>query len=114
MLLENNKNIFCSVSAGYSSVMMAIMLPKWFPNYNIVNVIANTSKEREESLDFMNKCDKYYNLNLVWLEAEFHEKGIGVTPNIVTYENLKRNGEIFVERNVGNTLTIEISGAIEI
>ena len=95
MLLKNNKNIFCSVSAGYSSVMMAIMLPKWFPNHKIVNVMANTSKEREESLDFMNKCDKYYNLNLVWVESEFHEKGIGVTPNIVTYKNLKRNGEIF-------------------
>ena len=43
----------------------------------------------------MNECDKHFKLNLVWLEAEFHEKGTGVTPNIVTYENLKRNGEIF-------------------
>ena len=91
----DSKNIFCSVSAGYSSVMMAIMLPKWFPDHNIINVMANTSKEREESLEFMDKCDKHYNLNLVWVEAEFHEKGTGVTPNIVTYENLKRNGEIF-------------------
>lgn len=90
-----SKNIFCSVSAGYSSVMMAIMLPKWFPDHNIINVMANTSKEREESLEFMDKCDKYYNLNLVWVEAEFQEKGIGVKPKIVTYENLKRNGEIF-------------------
>ncbi len=91
----DSKNIFCSVSAGYSSVMMAIMLPKWFPDYNIINVMANTSKELEESLQFMDRCDKHYNLNLVWVEAEFHEKGTGVTPNIVTYENLKRNGEIF-------------------
>jgi len=91
----DSKNIFCSVSAGYSSVMMAIMLPKWFPDHNIINVMANTSKEREESLEFMDKCDKHYNLNLFWVEAEFHEKGTGVTPSIVTYENLKRNGEIF-------------------
>ena len=91
----DSKNIFCSVSAGYSSVMMAIMLPKWFPDHKIINVMANTSKEREESLEFMDKCDKHYKLNLVWVEAEFHEKGTGVTPNIVTYENLKRNGEIF-------------------
>lgn len=91
----DSKNIFCSVSAGYSSVMMAIKLREWFPDYNIINVMANTSKEREESLHFMNECDKYFKLNLVWLEAEFHEKGTGVTPNIVTYEKLKRNGEIF-------------------
>lgn len=91
----DSKNIFCSVSAGYSSVMMAIMLPKWFPDHNIINVMANTSKERKESLEFMDKCDKHYNLNLVWVEAGFHEKGTGVTPNIVTYGDLKRNGEIF-------------------
>ena len=95
MKLDNNKNIFCSISSGYSSVMMAIMIPKWFPDHNIINVMANTSKERPESLDFMNQCDKFYNLKLVWLEAEFHEKGVGVTYNIVKYEDLKRNGEIF-------------------
>ena len=95
MKINNNKNIFCSVSSGYSSVMMAIMMPTWFPDHNIINVMANTSKERPESLDFMNQCDKFYNLKLVWLEAEFHEKGVGVTYNIVKYEDLKRNGEIF-------------------
>tara|TARA_R110000803_G_scaffold15541_1_gene42908 strand:+ start:287 stop:1162 length:876 start_codon:yes stop_codon:yes gene_type:complete len=95
MKLEDNKNIFCSVSAGYSSVMMAIMLKEWFPKHNIINVMANTSKERIESLDFMNECDIHYDLNLVWIEAEFHEKGVGVTPNVVTYENLKNKGEIF-------------------
>lgn len=91
----DNKNIFCSVSAGYSSVMMALKLREWFPKHNIINVMANTSKERIESLDFMNECDKHYKLNLVWLEAEFHEKGIGVTPKIVDYKNLKTKGEIF-------------------
>lgn len=90
-----SKNIFCSVSAGYSSVMMAIMLPRWFPDHNIINVMANTSKERVESLEFMNECDKYFNLNLVWVEAEFHEKGKGVTPTLVDHENLKIKGEIF-------------------
>ncbi len=95
MKIKDNNNIFCSVSAGYSSVMMAIMLPKWFPNHNIINVMANTSKEREESLSFMDECDKYFKLNLVWLEAEFHEKGKGATYNIVNYKNLKRSGEIF-------------------
>ena len=97
MKKKDNKNIFCSVSAGYSSVMMAIKLKEWYPKHNIINVMANTSKEREESLHFMNECDKHFKLNLVWLEANFHEKGIGVTPNIVTYENLKRNGEVFEE-----------------
>lgn len=92
---KENKNIFCSVSAGYSSVMMAILLREWYPDHNIINVMANTSKERKESLEFMNECDKFFNLNLVWVEAEFHELGVGVTPKIVSYDLLKTNGEIF-------------------
>ena len=97
MKLKYNKNIFCSVSAGYSSVMMAIMLPKWYPDHNIIYAMANTSKEREESLDFMNECDKHFKFNMAWIEPEFHERGTGVTPKVVSYEELKRNGEIFEE-----------------
>lgn len=95
MKKTGNKNIFCSVSAGYSSVMMASKMKEWYPNHDIIFAMANTSKEREESLSFMNECDNYFNLNMSWIEAEFHEKGKGVTHNIVTYKNLKRNGEIF-------------------
>ena len=97
MKLKNNKNIFCSISAGYSSVMMAMMLPIWFPDHNIINAMANTSKERPESLHFMNECNKHYKLSMYWIEAEFHEKGVGVTPKVVEYKDLKRNGEIFEE-----------------
>lgn len=91
----DNKNIFCSVSAGYSSVMMAIKLKEWYPDHTIVYAMANTSKEREESLQFMNNCDKHYKLGVNWIEAEFHEKGKGVTYNIVEFNNLKRHGQIF-------------------
>jgi len=59
MKLENN-NIFCSVSSGYSSVLMAIKIKEWYPNHNIIFAMANTSKERVESLKFMNECDRYF------------------------------------------------------
>lgn len=95
MKIEGNKNIFCSVSAGYSSVLMAIRMKQWYPDHNIAYVMANTSKEREESLHFMNECDTYYKIGLKWVEAEFHEKGVGVSFNVVDYKDLKRNGEIF-------------------
>lgn len=97
MKLENNKNIFCSVSAGYSSLMMAYYMKQWYPNHNIIFGMANTSKERPESLHFMNEIDKLFGFGMVWVEAEFHKKGVGVTPKIVAYEDLKRNGEIFEE-----------------
>lgn len=95
MKLNNNKNIFCSVSSGYSSVLMAIKIKQWYPNHNIIFAMANTSKERTESLNFMNKCDKYYNLNLTWIEAIFNDYGKGVSFNVVEYKDLKTKGEIF-------------------
>jgi len=95
MKLENNRNIFCSVSAGYSSVMMAVKIKEWYPDHNIIFAMANTSKERLESLDFMNQSDKLYSLNMKWIEAEFHDKGVGVTAKVVSYKNLKTKGEIF-------------------
>jgi len=92
----DNKNIFCSVSAGYSSVMMAIKLRDWFSDHNIINVMANTSKETPESLDFMNKCDKHFNLNLVWIEGIINPiKGKGTDFKVVRYKDLERKGKIF-------------------
>lgn len=94
----NNKNIFCSVSAGYSSVMMALKIKEWYPDHNIIYAMANTSKEREESLKFMDECDKHYGLNIAWVEASINqERGKGTNYRIVDFDSLKINGEIFEE-----------------
>ena len=96
MKLIDNNNIFCSVSAGYSSVMMAIRMKKMYPNHNIINVMSNTSKERRESLVFMNECDRYFGLNLIWIEAEICQtKGKGTDFKVVEFEDLKTEGELF-------------------
>lgn len=96
----DNKNIFASVSAGYSSVLMAIMLRTWYPEHNIIYGMANTSKERPESLEFMQKASEYFGFELVWVEAVIHmEHGKGTGYNIVDYKDLKRKGEIF-ERGI--------------
>lgn len=92
----DNKNIFCTVSAGYSSVMMALKIKEWYPDHNIICAMANTSKEREESLLFMNECDKYFDLKITWIEAIINqESGKGTGFKITDFENLKRNGELF-------------------
>ena len=98
MKLKDNNNIFCTVSAGYSSVLMAIKIKEWYPNHNVLYAMANTSKEREESLNFMNEVNKYYGLNVNYIEAKFNKKrGKGVDFKIVDFKDLKRNGEIFEE-----------------
>jgi hypothetical protein len=56
----------------------------------------NTGKEREETLIFADKCDKEFNLNLIWLEANIQKyKGIGTTYKIVDFKTASRNGEPF-------------------
>jgi len=98
MKLTDNKNIFCSVSAGYSSVMMALKIKEWYPDHKIIYAMANTSKEREESLEFMHEADKHFGLNITWIEAVINqEKGKGTDYKITDFESLKRNGEIFEE-----------------
>lgn len=52
----------------------------------------NTGKEMPQTLDFINECDKRWNLNIVWLEYRF---GNGV--EIVTYETASRDGRPFAE-----------------
>lgn len=96
MKIKDNKNIFCSVSAGYSSIMMALRMEEWYPNHNIVYGMANTSKERVESLDFMNKCDVHFGLELTWIEAVVNqERGVGTDFKVVDFCDLKTKGELF-------------------
>jgi len=55
--------------------------------------MANTSKEHESSLEFMNECDKYFGINLNWIEAVINqERGVGTGFRIVEYETLKLKG----------------------
>jgi 3'-phosphoadenosine 5'-phosphosulfate sulfotransferase (PAPS reductase)/FAD synthetase len=94
--MKKSDNIICAVSAGLTSVMMAIKMKEWYPNCNIVNVFLNTGKEDLRSLEFMNECDKYYNLNLVWLESIIYsEKNIGSSYKVTSYSNLDTSGKIF-------------------
>jgi hypothetical protein len=93
---KESKNIFCSVSSGYSSVLMAIKMKEWYPDHNIIYGMANTSKEDPASLKFMNECDKYFALNLIWIEGIISQsKNVGTGFGIRSFEDLKTEGEIF-------------------
>lgn len=94
--MKTSNNIICATSAGLTSVMMAIKMKEWYSNSNIVNVFLNTGKEDIRSLEFMNQCDKYYNLNLVWLEAKINPlKKKGTDYKITSFEKLDLEGKIF-------------------
>jgi hypothetical protein len=85
-------------SGGRTSAFLSKYI-KENPKYkNVLFLYANTGKEREETLEFVNKCDKEFVLDVVWLEAKVHEeKRKGTTYTITNFKDVKRNGEPFEE-----------------
>jgi len=93
-----DKLLVCTFSGGRTSAFMGLMLkdlPK-YKEFKKLFIFANTGKEKEETLEFIDRCDKEWNLNVVWLEAKIiAEKGIGTTYKIVDFKTASRNGEPF-------------------
>ncbi len=92
-----NDNLLISFSGGRTSAFMTkYILDNWSENYNIIVVFANTGREFEQTLEFVNECDKRWNFNTVWIEAEtnpIYKKG--VSAKVVNFKTASRNGEPF-------------------
>lgn len=85
-------NIFVSFSGGRTSAFMSYMLKQYFDGYaNLVFIFANTGQEHNRTLDFVDRCDKEWGLNVVWLEAAVNPaKGKGTSYKIVDYNTASR------------------------
>lgn len=93
----NKEVIFVSFSGGRTSAYMCWLLKTFFSHkYTFIFVFANTGYEHEETLIFVDRCDKYFDLDLVWLEAVVsNEKNVGTSFKIVSFETASRNCEPF-------------------
>lgn len=93
------EKLLISFSGGRTSAYMTwFMLNQWKDRdkYDMVVVFANTGKEREETLQFVHKCDIEFGFNTVWIEAFVHyQKGKGTTYVVVDFETADRIGETF-------------------
>lgn len=91
------QKLLVSFSGGETSAYMA----KWLidnksDKYEMAFVFANTGEENEETLNFVNRCDKEWNLGVVWVEANVHQdNGFATTFKIVDYKSASRKGEPF-------------------
>lgn len=94
---QGKPRLLLSFSFGKSSARMTdLCLRNLADQYEMVVVVANTTKEREESLLFGHQCDKYLGFNAVWVEAVINPgAGEGTRHRVVTYETAGRNGEAF-------------------
>lgn len=88
------EKILVSFSAGETSAYMCHLLKENYSDkYEFVFVFANVGEEHEETLIFADKCDKYFGLNLVWVEPKIiHEVGKGTKHTIVNFETAERSG----------------------
>ena len=89
--------ISVSISGGETSCYMAKLVKDMYSaNNEVIYTFANTGQEREETLVFLNECDKQWNLGIVWLEAVINPiKGEGTRHNVVTFETANRDGRVF-------------------
>lgn len=93
-------DLVISFSGGETSAYMAQQLiENKHHDYNkIFCVFANTGEENEETLKFVDQCDKKFGLNVVWIECVVHhDKRKACTHRVVNYESASRSGEPFEE-----------------
>jgi 3'-phosphoadenosine 5'-phosphosulfate sulfotransferase (PAPS reductase)/FAD synthetase len=76
-----------SFSGGRSSAMMAKIIIDNYPKDELIFTFANTGKELPQTLDFVNDCDKNWNLNVVWIEYCPVNKF-----KVVDYESASKDG----------------------
>lgn len=99
-MAKKDKLLVCTFSGGRTSAFMGLFLkehPK-YKDYEKVFIYANTGKELPKTLEFINRCDKEWNLNIVWIEAKINkEKGVGTDFKVVDFETASKIGEPFEE-----------------
>lgn len=90
--------LFISFSGGETSGYMTKFLRQHVsPHYSeTVVLFANTGQENEETLRFVDRCDKEWGLDVVWVEADVQfGKRLGSKHRVVNFENASRRGEPF-------------------
>src|SRR5208283_2489454 len=88
--------ILVSTSGGRSSAKLSWHTKQeWSNLHELAYVFANTGKEREETLIFVDRCDHAWGLGIIWVEAVVNERGTACTHRIVDFNSASRNGEPF-------------------
>lgn len=89
-----NKPLLISFSGGTTSAFMAKYLQERYPQREKVFVFANTGMEREETLEFIDECDRHWKLGVFWVQAVIKMDDLNDTI-IVDFNTADRTGFTF-------------------
>lgn len=98
-MINSKEDLVVCFSGGRTSGYMCKFLQKYMSHiYKLHFVYANSGLEHKKTLKFVNKCDKKFKLNLVWLESVVHhDVRKASTYKIVNYKSASMKGEPFEE-----------------
>jgi hypothetical protein len=86
-----------SFSGGKTSAYMAWWL-KNHTDLDLAYVFANTGQEHPKTLEFVDRCDREWNLGLVWVEANVHHgRWKSSSHTVVNFQTASRDGAPFEE-----------------
>lgn len=91
--MDNIEPIIVSFSGGLTSAFLSISLKTQHQQkYAPIYIFANTGCENEETLKFIDQCDKAFGLNVVWLEAVVNPiAGKGITHRVTNFKDAYRS-----------------------
>lgn len=95
---EKLRRLVVSFSGGETSgYMLAMCKQKIFDKYDEVKVVfANTGQENEETLVFVDKCSRYFGVDVIWLQAKVNQNMRKATGfDLVNFVSADRAGVVF-------------------
>jgi 3'-phosphoadenosine 5'-phosphosulfate sulfotransferase (PAPS reductase)/FAD synthetase len=95
---QQNNRLFISFSGGETSGYMTWRLLQENTYKDTKIIFANTGQESEATLEFIDRCDKEFNLNVVWVEAvPYFNQRKSSGHKVVTFETASRDGTPYEE-----------------
>lgn len=88
-------------SAYMVEIVLYLQSRGYFSDIIFVITFANTGREHEKTLEFVNNCDKrwhkLYGNKVVWLEAVVHDGRVPCSHKEVDFDSADREGNVFEE-----------------